>query len=91
MRPRKTDYGTILLHWLLVAALGVAFVSGLRIASEAPDRTWINVFDLILPRASVWVSHIQAAVVLTAVALAHAIYLVRSGLSRRVLDRRAHV
>jgi Ethylbenzene dehydrogenase/Prokaryotic cytochrome b561 len=85
VRPRKTDYGTILLHWLLVAALGVAFVSGLRIASEAPDRTWINVFDLILPRASVWVSHIQAAVVLTAVAIAHAIYLVRSGLSRRVL------
>ncbi|PWT93592.1 MAG: hypothetical protein C5B56_00455, partial [Proteobacteria bacterium] len=85
MKPRKTDYGTILLHWLLVAALGVAFVSGLRIASEAPDRTWINVLDLILPRASVWVSHIQAAVVLTAVAIAHAIYLVRSGLSRRVL------
>jgi hypothetical protein len=85
VRPRKTDYGTILLHWLLVAALCVAFVSGLRIASEAPDRTWINVFDLILPRASVWVSHIQAAVVLTAVAIAHAIYLVRSGLSRRVL------
>jgi cytochrome b subunit of formate dehydrogenase len=85
VRPRKTDYGTILLHWLLVAALGVAFVSGLRIASEAPDRAWINVFDLILPRASVWVSHIQAAVVLTAVAIAHAIYLVRSGLSRRVL------
>ena len=88
MRPRKTDYGTILLHWLLVAAIGVAFVSGLRIASEAPDRTWINLFDLILPRASVWVAHMQAAVVLVVVAIAHAIYLVRSGLSRRVqLDK----
>ena len=88
MRPRKTDYGTMLLHWLLVAAISVAFVTGLRIASEAPDRTWINLFDLILPRANVWVLHIQVAVVLVAIAIAHAIYLVRSGLSRRVqLDK----
>jgi len=88
VRPRKTDYGTMLLHWLLVAAISVAFVTGLRIASEAPDRTWINLFDLILPRANVWVLHIQVAVVLVAIAIAHAIYLVRSGLSRRVqLDK----
>ena len=38
MRRRKTDYGTIILHWLLVAAFGVAFVSGMRIAT-APERT----------------------------------------------------
>lgn len=88
MKPRKTDYGTIFLHWLLVGAICVAFFSGLRIATETPDRTWINLFDLILPRASVWVSHMQAAMVLIAVAVAYAIYLVRSGLSRRVqLDK----
>ena len=88
MKPRKTDYGTIVLHWLLVAAIAIAFFSGLRIASEAPDRAWINWLDLILPRASVWGSHMQAAVVLVAVAIAHAVYLVRSGLSRRVqLDK----
>jgi hypothetical protein len=88
VRRRKTDYGTILLHWTLVAAIGVAFVSGLRIASEAPDRTWINWIDFLLPRAGVWTSHMQAAVVLVAIAIAHAVYLVRSGLSRRVqLDK----
>ena len=43
MRRRKTDYGTIILHWLLVAAFGVAFVSGMRIATEAPERTWISI------------------------------------------------
>ena len=53
MRPRKTDYGTIILHWLLVAATGVAFLSGLRIASEAPDRTWLNWLDVLLPRENV--------------------------------------
>jgi hypothetical protein len=84
VKPRKTDYGTIVLHWLLVGAVGVAFVSGLRIATEAPDRTWLNLFDVVLPRTNVWMAHVEAAVVLVAVAIAHAVYLLRSGLSRRV-------
>ena len=85
---RKTDYGTIILHWLLVAAISVAFVTGLRIATEAPDHAWINVFDAILPRVSVWTLHIEAAIVLVAVAIAYAIYLTLSGLDRRVqLDK----
>jgi hypothetical protein len=88
VKQRKTDYGTIILHWLLVAAFGVAFVSGLRIATEAPGRRWINLFDAVLPRESVWVAHMQAAVVLVAVSLAYTIYLMKSGLGRRVqLDR----
>ncbi len=88
MRQRKTDYGTIILHWLLVLASGVAFATGLRIATEAPDRSWINLFDIVLPRAAVWTTHMQAAVVLVAVPIAYTIYLARSGLSRRVqLDR----
>ena len=88
MRVRKTDYGTIILHWLLVAALGIAFISGLRIATETPGRGWINMFDAVLPRESVWVMHMQAAVVLVAVSLAYAVYLMRSGLGQRVrLDK----
>src|SRR5713101_4832962 len=87
MRKRKTDYGTIILHWLLVAAFGVAFVTGMRIASEAPERNWINSFDAVLPQ-NVWVMHMQAAVVLVAVALAYTIYVLRSGLGRRIrLDK----
>src|SRR5450755_1658440 len=87
MRKRKTDYGTIILHWLLVAAFGVAFVTGMRIASEAPERSWINSFDAVLPQ-NVWVMHMQAVVVLVAVALAYTIYVLRSGLGRRIrLDK----
>src|SRR6266566_5645980 len=87
MKHRKTDYGTIILHWLLVAAFGVAFVSGMRIATEAPERSWINLFDAVLPQ-DVWVIHMQAAVVLVAVALAYTIYVIRSGLGRRIrLDK----
>jgi Ethylbenzene dehydrogenase/Prokaryotic cytochrome b561 len=87
MRKRKTDYGTIILHWLLVAAFGVAFVTGMRIATEAPERSWINSFDAVLPQ-NVWVMHMQAAVVLLAVAFAYTIYVRRSGLGRRIrLDK----
>jgi hypothetical protein len=84
MRPRKTDYGTIILHWLLVGATGVALLSGLRIATEAPDRAWINWLDAVLPRTNVWVPHMQAAVVLVAVSIAYAVYMIRSSLSRRI-------
>lgn len=88
MRQRKTDYGTIILHWTFVAAFAVALVTGLRIATETPDRTWINWFDLVLPRDSVWVAHMQAAIVLVAVAIGYVVYMLRSGLGRRVqLDR----
>src|SRR5258705_4697191 len=87
MRRRQTDYGTIILHWLLVAAFGVAFVSGMRIATEAPERTWINWFDSFLPQ-NVWVIHMQAAVVLVTVSVAYTLYILRSGLGRRIrLDK----
>ena len=84
MRDRKTDYGTIILHWLLVGAFCVALLSGMRIATETPDRLWINLFDAVLPHESVWVRHMQAAFVLVAVALAYAVYMIRSGLVRRI-------
>jgi hypothetical protein len=84
MRRRRTDYVTVILHWLLVAALGVAFLTGLRIATESPDRSWIDLLDSILPRDGVWGEHIEAALVLVAIAIAYPIFLLRSGLSRRV-------
>jgi len=84
MRIRKTDYGTIILHWLLVGAFGVAFFSGMRIATETPDRGWINLFDMLMPHDRVWTAHMQAAVVLVAVSFAYVVYLARSGLTRRV-------
>ena len=85
---KKTDYGTVILHWLMVATLIVAIMTGLRIASEAPDRGWINTFDLILPKAAVWTRHIEAAVALIAVSIGYVTYIHRAGLTRRVqLDR----
>ena len=67
-----------------MAAFAVALVTGLRIATETPDRTWINWFDAVLPRNGVWLAHMQAAIVLVAVAIGYIVYMFRSGLGRRV-------
>jgi hypothetical protein len=84
MRTRKTDYGTVFLHWILVAALGIAFATGLRIATETPERSWLNALDFILPQRSAWTLHMQASVALVGVSIAYAIYVMRAGLKRRV-------
>jgi hypothetical protein len=90
-RIRRTDYGTVILHGLLVAALVITFLTGLRIASETPDRTWINAFDFVLPSRFVWTAHMQAAVALVAVAIAYVVYVTRAGLTRRIRFDRVRV
>ena len=85
---KKSDYGTVILHWLLVGALAIATATGLRIAGEAPGRGWINAFDLLLPKAAVWTEHLQSAVSLIAVSVAYLVYAWRSRFGQRVrLDR----
>jgi len=83
-QAKKTDYGTVILHWLMVGSLAVAVATGLRIATEAPDRNWINVLDFFLPKAAVWTEHLQAAVLLIATSIAYVIYVARAGLWRRL-------
>jgi hypothetical protein len=84
VRKPRTDYGTIVLHWVLVASFCVALVSGLRIAMEEPGHAWLTLLDSILPSTQVWTAHIPAAVVLVTVALAYSIYMMRTGLWRRI-------
>jgi len=84
VKIRKTDYGTIILHWVLVGGISVTVFTGLRMATEGPDHLWLNMFDGILPRTHVWVPHIWASVILVAVSVAYPIYSSKSGLSRRV-------
>ena len=84
-QSKKTDCGTVILHWLLVAALLVALATGLRIGSETPDRVWINFFNPILPQAAVWTEHMQSAAALVAISVAYIIYVRLLRLRRRIL------
>jgi ethylbenzene dehydrogenase/cytochrome b561-like protein len=85
---KRTDYGTIIFHWLLVGSLAIAIATGLRIATEAPGRTWINLLDPVLPEAAVWTDHLQSAAVLIGVSIAYILYVRRLRLRQRLrLDR----
>jgi len=84
VRKKKTDYGTVVFHWLMVALLALAVITGLRIATETPGRTWIAVLDAVLPKAAVWTHHIDAAVLLIGVGIAYVVYVSRAGLGQRV-------
>jgi cytochrome b subunit of formate dehydrogenase len=87
-RIRKTDFGTILLHWILVITLTLSVGTGLRIAMDSPEHSWLVVLDAILPLYTVWTLHIPAALVLVAVTVAYAAYVWQGGLISRIrLDR----
>jgi hypothetical protein len=77
---KKTDYGTVIFHWALAASLAVAVVTGLRIATATPGREWLNVFDFVLPKASVWTEHLQSAVLLIGISIAYVVYVWRARL-----------
>ena len=83
-RVRKTDLGTILLHWILVITLTLSIGTGLRIAMDSPEHSWLVAFDSFLPLYTVWTLHIPAALTLVAVSVAYAAYIWRGGLMRRI-------
>jgi hypothetical protein len=88
----RTDFGTVILHWTLVALLAVSVVTGLRIATVSPfDMEWLYWLDSVLPRTAVWTAHIPAAVALFGLALAYAIYVRRAGLGRRISPDRVRL
>jgi hypothetical protein len=81
---KRTDFGTIVLHWLLVVALLVAALTGLRLASITPGYEWLQAFDAILPGAVTWSWHMLSGVVMVGLGFGYAGYLLSSGLSRRI-------
>ena len=81
---RRTDIGTILLHWLAVVTLTTSIATGLRIAADEPEHAWLLVFDRLLPKHVVWTGHVPAALILCALAAAYVAYLISARLVRRV-------
>lgn len=84
----RTDFGTALLHWLVMAALAVAIATGLRIAADGRDLAWLGILDPILPSTELFFDHVVAGLVLIGVMVAYWVYVSRTGLSQRMrLDR----
>ena len=93
MRQQKNaraDLGTVILHWGTIAALCIAFVTGLRIAAEAPNREWLSYLIAIFPSGDVWSIHMLAVLGLLSVAIAYAIYIIGASRAKRVKADIAH-
>ena len=82
-RPRS-DYGTIILHWLTVIAVFASLLTGLRIAADARDAVVSKFLAPILPQGEVWTVHFIAGTLLVLSAGAYAIYMARARLGARI-------
>lgn len=82
-RPR-TDYGTVVLHVVLLGAFLTLLMTGLRIASDDPDTMWLAVLDPVLPMEHLWYWHLVSGVALIAMLAAYAVYVTRARLSVRI-------
>jgi hypothetical protein len=81
---RSTDFGTVILHALLVVSFAVLVATGLRIAADDPGREWLAFLDPVLPVGHLWYRHLVAGVGLIAILTAYASYIIRARLSARV-------
>lgn len=87
-RLRTTDYGTVVLHVVLVGSVGVLVATGLRIASDDPESQWLAALDAVLPVENLWLDHLVAAIALTGALAAYSVYVRKARLrSRTALDR----
>ncbi|MCP8939085.1 ethylbenzene dehydrogenase-related protein [Alsobacter sp. SYSU M60028] len=90
-RHSRSDTGTIVLHWLCVAAVFGSLFTGLRIAADERDSTFSKWLSPILPQGEVWTWHFVAGMTLIVSALAYALYMIRARLGARVSPRRVAV
>ena len=81
---RSTDFGTVILHTMLVASFAVLVASGLRIAADDPDSQWIAVLDPLLPVEHLWLSHLVVGVAFSAIIAAYVCYIRKARLQSRV-------
>lgn len=91
MQPRRkprTDYGTVILHWLLVAIILVLMATGLRFTAAESRYAWVGGLGTLFPPGNPWSVHIWSGLGLAMLAVAYPIYMWRAKLNRRIrIDR----
>jgi len=83
-RPLRTDSGTVILHWLIVALFVTVAATGLRIASDEPALRWLTRLDSVLPAENVWYWHVIAGLGLSAAVLGYVTYVLAARLGQRI-------
>jgi cytochrome b561 len=89
--PPRSDTGTIVLHWLVVAAVIASLLTGLRIASDARSSVVSKFLAPALPQGEVWTVHFLAGLCLILAASAYVVYMARARLAARIAPGRIRV
>jgi len=83
-KPPRSDFGTILLHWLTAIAFIVSLFTGIRVATFGfvlPSISqWLSP---IMPQGEMWTWHFIAGLALFFCTTGYVLYIVRGGLSPR--------
>jgi hypothetical protein len=83
-RP-KSDLGTIFVHWLIVASLLSAALTGLSIASVDDPSLWASRYlDSFLPRENIWFVHLAFGIALISSLAAYVVYIRQAKLGDRI-------
>ncbi|MDB5614676.1 MAG: hypothetical protein JWQ22_2329 [Devosia sp.] len=82
-RSPRSDFGTFVLHWVLVILVTVQIGTGLRIASHEPSLGWLANLDFVLPRENLWYWHLVGALGFTAVFVSYITYVLVARLGQR--------
>ncbi|MGI9046124.1 MAG: ethylbenzene dehydrogenase-related protein [Burkholderiales bacterium] len=80
----RTDAPTVVLHWIMVVALVVSLLTGLRIAADEEGAAWASFLDPVLLQGSVDWLHVFSASLLSIVAIAYIVFLWRAHLTSRL-------
>ncbi|HEX2727648.1 MAG TPA: ethylbenzene dehydrogenase-related protein [Beijerinckiaceae bacterium] len=87
----RSDIGTVLLHWVVAAAMVASLVTGLRISADAPTAVISSFLSPILPQGEIWTVHFVSSLALVFTTTAYILYMARGGLKRRVSLKKLRV
>lgn len=84
----RTDIGTFILHWLLVAAMVITVITGFRLTWDGLGASFSRRFDAVLLNGDIWTLHFYAALTMFALSVGYFLYIRRAALfSRNALGR----
>ena len=90
-KPPRSDIATIILHWSMTIAMVLSLITGLRISADHEGAVIAKWFEPILLQGEIWSLHVYSALALTVCIVAYTLYMLRSGLKRRISLRKTVV
>jgi hypothetical protein len=87
----RSDIGTVVLHWIVAAAMVASLLTGLRISADAPNAVISKLLSPILLQGEIWTVHFVSSLALVFTTTAYILYMARGGLKRRVSLKKLRV